>query len=158
MLAGDQLGQVFLLLRRRAVAADLIDAEIGMRAVGKADRGRGAADLLHRHAMGEIAHRGAAEFLLDGDTVQAKFAHLRPQLTRKFVGAIDLGRERRDLVRRKVAHAVAQLIDIGAEIEIERGILVAQHGSILLHPAPDPSTRACGPAQGEVNIAIPPSS
>ena len=39
MLAGDQLRQIFVLLRIGAVAADLIDAEIGMRAVGQADRG-----------------------------------------------------------------------------------------------------------------------
>ncbi len=77
--------------------------------------------------MGEIAHRGAAELLLDGDAVQAKFAHLGPELARELVRAVDLGGEWRDLVRRKVAHAVAQLIDIGAEIEIERGILVGEH-------------------------------
>ena len=55
MLAGDQLGQIARLLRRRAVAHDLVDAEIGVRAVGEADRGRGARDFLDRDAMLEIA-------------------------------------------------------------------------------------------------------
>ena len=51
MLAGDQLGKVTPLLLVVAVARDLIDAEIGMGAVGEADRGRGAAHLLDRDAM-----------------------------------------------------------------------------------------------------------
>jgi len=39
MLAGNQLWQIFPLLRLIAVAADLVDAEVGMRAIGKPDRG-----------------------------------------------------------------------------------------------------------------------
>ena len=38
MLAGDQLGQIPFLLLGAAVAPDLIDAKIGMRAVGQPDR------------------------------------------------------------------------------------------------------------------------
>ena len=104
MLARDQLRQVFALLRLAAVAADLVDAEVGVRAVGEADRGRGAADLLHRDAMREIAHAGAAVFLLDRDAVQAERAHLGPQLDRETVGPVDLGGERRDLVLGEIAH------------------------------------------------------
>ena len=55
VLAGNQLGQIFAFLFGTAVAAELVDAEVGMRAVGQADRGGGARDLLHRHAMREIA-------------------------------------------------------------------------------------------------------
>ena len=55
MFAGDQLGQIFALLRLAAVAADLVDAEIGMRAVGQADRGGSARNLLHGDAMMQIA-------------------------------------------------------------------------------------------------------
>ncbi len=102
VLAGNQLGQVFLALRVVAVAADLVDAEVGVRAVGQADRGRGAGDFLHRHAMGEIAHAGAAPFLLDGDAEQAERAELRPQIAREGVGAVDLVGARRDLVLREV--------------------------------------------------------
>ncbi len=56
VLAGAQLGQVFLLLRLAAVLADLVDAQVGVGAVGQADRGRGAADLFHRHHVGQVAH------------------------------------------------------------------------------------------------------
>ena len=71
--------------------------------------------------MGEIAHAGAAIFLLDGDPVQAERAHLRPQLDRKAVGAVDLGSERRDPILGEIAYRRAQHVDLGAEIEIERG-------------------------------------
>ena len=104
MLARDQLRQIFALLRLAAVAADLVDAEVGMRAVGEADRGGAAADLLHRDAMREIAHSGAAIFFLDRDPVQAERAHLGPQLDREAVGPVDLGGERRDAVLGKAAH------------------------------------------------------
>ena len=91
-----------------------------MRAVAQADRGRAAADLLHRDAMGEIAHAAAAQLLLDRDAVQAERAHLRPQLDRKAVVAVDLGGDRRDLVVGEVAHGRAQHVDLGAEIVVER--------------------------------------
>ncbi len=119
MLARDQVGQIFALLRVAAVAADLVDAEVRMGAVGEPDRGRGTAHLLHRDAMGEIAHPGAAIFLLDRDAVQAERAHLRPQLHREPVGLVDLGRERRNLLLGKIAHAAPQHIDLWAEIVIE---------------------------------------
>src|SRR5450756_3179419 len=80
MLAGDELGQIFAALLFVAVAADLVDAEIGMRAVGQSDRSAGARNLLHRHAMLEIAEAGAAILLLYGNAVQAERAHLRPQV------------------------------------------------------------------------------
>jgi hypothetical protein len=70
MLARDQLRQVFLLLRLRAVAPDLVDAQIGMRAVTKPHGSGGPGYLLHRHAMLEIAQTRTPIFLLDGYTVQ----------------------------------------------------------------------------------------
>ena len=90
-----------------------------MRAVAQAHRSRSTAHLLHRHAMGEIAHAGTAIFLLDGDAVEAERAHLRPQLDREAVAFVDFGGERRYLVVGEIAHARAQHIDLGAEIEIE---------------------------------------
>ena len=92
-----------------------------MRAVGQADRGGGARNLLHRHAMGEIAEPGAAQFLFDGDAEEAERAELRPQLARKAVGAVDLVGVGRDLVLGESAHRVAQHVDIAAEAEIEAG-------------------------------------
>ena len=90
VLAGDQLRQVLRLLLGRAPAAELVDAEIGVRAVGEADRGRGAGDLLDRDAMGEIAHAGAAVLLGYGDPEQPERAELLPEVGRKLVVRVDL--------------------------------------------------------------------
>ena len=90
-----------------------------MRAVGQADGGRAARNLLHRDAMGEIAEPGAAQFLLDGDAEQPERAELRPQFARKFVRAVDLLGKRRDLVGGEIPHRLAQHFDIAAEAEIE---------------------------------------
>ena len=137
MLAGNQLGQIFALLRVGAVAADLVDAEIGMRAVGQADRGGGARDLLHRHAMGEIAEAGAAVFLFHRDAVQAERAHLRPQLAREHIVAVDLVGARRDAVLGEVADGLAQHVDVGAEAEIEaRPGIGDRHFALRMTPRP----------------------
>ncbi len=90
MLAADQLRQVAPLLGLRAVLADLVDAEIGMGAVGQADRGRGARDFLHRDAVLEIAEARPAIVLLHRDAEQAEPAHLLPEVHRELVGAVDL--------------------------------------------------------------------
>ena len=74
-----------------------------MRAVGKADRAGGARNLLHRHAMLEIAEPGAAVRFRHGDAVQPERAHLRPELARKPVLAVDPLGERRDAVGRRSA-------------------------------------------------------
>ncbi len=92
-----------------------------MRAVGQADRRRGARNLLHGDAMRQIAEAGAAKFLFDRDAEQAEFAELRPQRARKAVAAVDLVGERSDLGLRKAAHRVAQHVDLAAESEIEAG-------------------------------------
>jgi hypothetical protein len=127
MLARDQLRQVLALLQLAAVAADLVNAEVGVGAIGEADRGRAAAHLFHGHDMGEVTHIRAAMLFFDGDAVQPERAHLGPELTREFVGAVYLGGERRDLIVGKAADGVAQLIDLGAEIEIERWIAIGRH-------------------------------
>ena len=127
MLAGNQFRQVFALLLLTAVAAELVDAKIGMRAVGQADGGAGARDFLHRHAMLEIAEAGAAIFLLDRDAVQAERAHLRPQVARKNIVAVDRVGARRDTILRETAHGFAQHVDVGAEAEIEARPGIGDH-------------------------------
>src|SRR3546814_7464668 len=77
VLPGDQLRQVAPLLLGAAVAAELVHAEIGMRPVAEADTGRGAADLLHRHAVLQVAHAGAAVVPVHRQAEQAERAHLR---------------------------------------------------------------------------------
>src|SRR5664279_3808824 len=98
MFARNQFRQIFPLLRLIAVAADLVDAEIGMRTIGQADRRRGARDFLDRDAMLEIAEAGAAILFLDGNAVQAERADFRPQVARKRIAPVDFGSPRRDLM------------------------------------------------------------
>ncbi len=90
-----------------------------MRAVGQPDRTRGAADLLHRDDVREVAHPGAAMALVDGDTQQAELAERRPQVAWKLVVAVDLGGPRRDPVAGKTAHRFTQQIDVLALAKIE---------------------------------------
>ena len=92
-----------------------------MRAIGQADGGGAARNLLHRHAMGEIAEPRTAELFLDRDAEQPERTELRPQFARKLVRAVDLGGKRRDLVRSEIPHRLAQHFDVAAEAEIEAG-------------------------------------
>jgi hypothetical protein len=127
VLAGDQLGQIAPLLLGAAVAADLVDAEVGMGAVGEPDRGGGARDFLHRHAVLEVAEPGAAPLLLDGNAVNAELAKLRPEVAWEGIAAVDLVGPRRDLVGGEVAHAVAQHVGGLAQPEIEAADIVHTH-------------------------------
>ena len=114
-----------------------------MRAVGQADRGRGARHFLHREDMLEIAEAGAAIFLLDRDAVQAERADLRPEVARELVGAVDLGGARRDLVGGEVGDRLADGVGGLAEVEIEHFLRVGDHGGppAILALLPKPLAR-----------------
>ena len=118
MLAADELRQVAVALRVGAVQAQLVDAEVGMRAVGEPDGARGARDLLHGHGVGEVAEAGAAPALRHGDAEQAELTERRPEIARELVAAVDLGGARGDLLRREAPHLLADLVDALAEAEI----------------------------------------
>ncbi len=90
-----------------------------MGAVGEADRGRGPGYFLLRHDMLEIAEAEPAIFLLDGDSVKAELAHLRPQLGGEPVLRVDPGCERRDLVGGEALRRVADRVRHLAEREVE---------------------------------------
>ena len=92
-----------------------------MGAVAEADRSRRARDFLLRDDMLEIAEAEPAILLLDGDAVQPELAHLRPQLAREFVGLVDLGGDRRDLVGGEALRRLADRVGHLAEVEIEAG-------------------------------------
>ena len=102
-----------------------------MGAVGEADRRRGAAQLLDRDDMLEIAQPDAAILLLDGDAVQAELAHLGPQLAREAVGLVDLGGDRRHLGRGEALDLLAQRIGGLAQAEVERRHRIGDHGIVL---------------------------
>ena len=119
MLARNQLRQIFALLRFAAVAPDLVDAKIRMRAVRKPYRRRRTGDFLHRHDVRQIAHVRTAIGLLDGNAQKSEVTHLAPQPRGKLVRAIDIGRAWRDLVRSELMDRRAQHVDVFAEREIE---------------------------------------
>src|SRR4051812_29681121 len=80
--------------------------------------------------MLEIAEAGAAVFFFNGDAQQPELAHLRPQLARELIAAVDLVGARRDLVLRKFARGLAQHVDLFAEAEIETAPGVGDHGPL----------------------------
>jgi hypothetical protein len=118
VLAADELRQVSTLLPGRTPAMDLVDAEVGVRAVGEPDRARRAADFLDRDDVREVPHAGPAPLGTDGDAVQAEVAELRPEVARELV-AVDLVGPAGNLARREGAHRFAQQVDVLAKAEIE---------------------------------------
>jgi hypothetical protein len=116
VFAADELGQVTVALRVAAVEADLVDAQIRMRAVGEAHRPRGARDLLHRDHVGEVAEASAAPALGHGDTEQPLRAEQWPEVARELVAAVDLGGARRDALGSEPAHGFAQLLDFVGQV------------------------------------------
>jgi len=107
MLAADELGQVLLLLCFVAVAVDLVHTQVAVRTIRQTHRSAGAADFLHRHHVGQIAHIGATVLLGRSDAQHPQIAHLAPAVHWELVVAIDLGGAGRDLGLRKIAHRVA---------------------------------------------------
>ena len=97
-----------------------------MRAVAKADRGRGPRHFLLRDDMLEIAQAKSAPFFLDGDSVKAELTHLRPKFDRKAVRLIDLGGDRRDLVAGEALGGVADRVRHFAQVEFQAGQVTHQ--------------------------------
>src|SRR5215210_5076466 len=117
MFARNQLRQVPPLLLAPTMTADLIDAQIGMRAIGKTDRSRSARNLLHDDAMFDIAESRPAVLFLDSDAKHAKASKLRPKLARKLVAPVDVIGEWSNFIHGKAPHALANGIGSIAEPE-----------------------------------------
>src|SRR3989337_2144642 len=118
MLARDQLGQIFAPLLVARPAADLVDAQIAVGAVAEAYRSGCPRDLFLRDDVPEIAQAPTTEFFLDGDPMQSKLAHLRPQVARELILGVDLRRDRRDLVAGEAPGRVAAHVRILAKVEV----------------------------------------
>src|SRR5215213_6547977 len=88
--------------------SDLIDAQIGMRAIRQPDGAGRARYLLHGDTVFEVTKTGAAPFLLDGDAVNAERAERGPQVAGKGVAAVYLVGARCDFLGRKGSDALAQ--------------------------------------------------
>src|SRR5262249_30167992 len=131
MLAGDELSEIAALLLVRAVAADLIDAEGRVRAIGEPDRGGRAGEFLPRDAGRRRAGPRPTPLLPARDAVQAELAQLGPEVARKNVAAVDLLGARRNARSGKAAHALAQHVGRLAEAEIKSANVVHAHGRHL---------------------------
>ena len=90
-----------------------------MRAVGQADRGRGARDFLHRDDVGEVAQARAAVGFGNRHAEQAQLAELLPHVGGEFVLRVDLGRARRQLRIAHALHGIAQGVEFLGEVGIE---------------------------------------
>src|SRR5690606_25209606 len=108
--------------------ANLIDAEIGMRAITETHRGRSAADLLHRDHVLEIAHGGAAIGLFHGNPKEAEISEPRPEVARKLVRPVDLACAGGDLGRCELADTPAQHVRRFAEVEVQGRQGIGEHG------------------------------
>ena len=97
-----------------------------MRAVGKADRGRGPRHLLLRDDMLEIAEPEPAILLGHGDPVKPERAHFGPQLGGKPVLRVDPRRQRLDPLAGEPLSRVANGLGHLAQLEIE-----AQPGHVI---------------------------
>src|SRR6266567_3687399 len=145
MLAGDELSEVAALLLVRAVAADLIDAEVRVGAIREPDRGGGARDFLHGNAVLEITEPCPTPFLLDRDAVHAELAQLGPEIAREQIAAVDLIGARGNAFSGKTAHALAQHVGRLAQAEIKAANVVHAHGADL----------ACRqPAQAAIDLLV----
>ena len=90
---------------------ELVDAEVGVGAVGEADGAGGPGDLLHGDAVVHVAEPHPAVLLGRREAVEVEVPHEPPQvhLPREVVGRVDRRRVRRDGLLRELAHALLEL-------------------------------------------------
>lgn len=123
MLPTDQLGQILELLLRVSVPDELVDAEVGVRAVGEADGAGCPGDLLHGDAVVHVPEPHPAVLLGRGEAVEVEVPHEPPQVhvPREVVGGVDGRGARRDGLLRELAHALLELLLRVVEEEGGRG-------------------------------------
>ncbi|MDR6355135.1 hypothetical protein Q3H58_001806 [Pseudomonas psychrotolerans] len=132
VLAAEEFGQIAALLFRAAVAVDLVDAQVGMGAVGQGHGAGAAAEFFHHHHVGQVAEAGAAVRLGDGDPEQAQVAELAPEIVGEGVVAVDGSGAGRHLGGDELADLVTQEIQGLAEGEVQAGIVQGAPPSLLL--------------------------
>jgi hypothetical protein len=112
-VAAHEAREIALLLLLGAVAMNLVDAEVGVGAVGEADAARGPADLLHHHRVlrfrsaptkthnktkrteekthVQIAQAQPSVLGVHRHAQHAQLAQLLPHLPRKLIALVNLG-------------------------------------------------------------------
>jgi len=114
---------------RAATTYELVDAEVGVGAVGEADGAGGPGDLLHGDAVVHVAETHPAVLLGGREAVEVEVAHEPPQvhLPREVVGRVDRRRVRRDGLLRELEHGLLELA-VGTR-EDGRGIWSIRQGA-----------------------------
>ncbi|MNE19121.1 hypothetical protein D3C80_1121900 [compost metagenome] len=126
VLAADQLGQVLGFLFVVAVAVDLVDAEVGVGAIGQGHRGRAAADFFHGDHVSQVTQASAAVLFRHGNAQQAHVAEFAPQVGGEQVVDVDLSGARGDLLGDEGLNLIAQHVDGFTEGKVQGWIA---HGS-----------------------------
>ena len=119
VFTADELGQVVLLLLVGAVAVDLVNAQVGVRAVRESHGCRGTADFLHGDDVCEVAHAGAAVGFVNGNTQQTHVTELFPQVVGEQVVMVDGFGAGGDFTGGKAVDLLAQHVQGLAEAEVE---------------------------------------
>ena len=119
VFTADELGQVLFFLLVGAVAVDLVNAQVGVRAVRESHGCRGTADFLHGDDVCEVAHARAAVGFVNGNTQQAHVTELFPQVVGEQVVMVDGFGAGGDFTGGKAVDLLAQHIQGLAEAEVE---------------------------------------
>ena len=119
MFAADQFGQKFPLLLPGPIFRYLVHAQVGVGAVGKSNGRRRARYLLHRHHVLKVAQLRAAVILVYRDAQQPQLAQPPPDPPGKFVLAVYLRGNWRNLCLREFVHSVAHQRDGLAQLKIQ---------------------------------------
>ena len=128
MLAANQPRQIPPLLILGSITGNLVDAQIGVRAVGQADGGGRPRNFLHRDHVLQVAHGGAAVLFRDRDAQQTHRAHLRPEVHGEGVILVDRRRTGRDFGGGEGFHLIAQHVRGLPQIEVQAREAVGDGG------------------------------
>ena len=117
LLAGDDIGQVLVLLRLAAGIGDVDRGHVGMDQRGDRDAGEGrAAQFLGQHDSRHRVHLGATIIGGVADTEEAELAHLAQHVARNETVLLPLHGMRLDLGLDEAADLVAQRLMLLGEV------------------------------------------
>ncbi len=122
--AGRELGQIFLALVLVAIGIDRVHHQRGLHRIHRAIAGIDPLDLARHEAIGDVARIGAAIFFRQGNTDQAKFAHLMEDVAVDLLLQIGLANARQQLVLRIGARGVADHALVFGELLVEHERIV----------------------------------
>jgi hypothetical protein len=118
MFAAHQFRQVRISLSVRAIEADLVDTQVGMRAIRQTHRAGCTGNLFHGDCMCKVAKTRAAPALGHCDTEQSLLAQFGPQVARKLVAPVELRGTRCNALGGKAPHLGANFLEALIEPEI----------------------------------------